>query len=283
MSINREATIRWKGYDPDMLSHGSNKRVWTNCDDCGNGRWVIYNQYRPLCNSCSHKNISPSEETKKKLSESKMGIKNPMFGNHHSEKTKKRIRDMTSGENSPNYGKHRTDATKKKISESRIGKYGGENNPNYGKHPSEETLKKMRCERPSISGKNNPNYGRGLFGEFNGNWRGGISFEPYCQEFNGRLKQQIRDQYGNCDFLSGLPDFICNIINNTIYKLDVHHVDSNKNQGCDDVKWKLVPLSRKNHARMNGNAMFWEKLICYALEYDETYYNKEQINLMESN
>lgn len=29
--INRAATIRWKGYDPDELTKGSHKRVWVNC------------------------------------------------------------------------------------------------------------------------------------------------------------------------------------------------------------------------------------------------------------
>lgn len=52
--INREATIRWKGYDPDDLKDKSNKRVWANCDRCGAGRWVIYHQSNRLCYSCSN-------------------------------------------------------------------------------------------------------------------------------------------------------------------------------------------------------------------------------------
>lgn len=42
--INIEATIRWKGYNPEDLSPMSGRRVWANCDECGNGKWV------PLCN-----------------------------------------------------------------------------------------------------------------------------------------------------------------------------------------------------------------------------------------
>lgn len=52
MSINREATIRWKGYDPVDLSPGSDKRIWANCDICGYGRWVYMHSYRDLCKSC---------------------------------------------------------------------------------------------------------------------------------------------------------------------------------------------------------------------------------------
>ena len=55
MVINREATIRWKGYDPDDLKHNSGKRVWANCDICGKGRWVCRQSYHGLCKSCSHK------------------------------------------------------------------------------------------------------------------------------------------------------------------------------------------------------------------------------------
>lgn len=51
--INREATIRWKGYDPDELTKGSHKRVWNNCIDCGRGRWVQFNDVRDRCNSCA--------------------------------------------------------------------------------------------------------------------------------------------------------------------------------------------------------------------------------------
>lgn len=53
MTINREATIRWKGYDPDDLSYGSDKKVWSNCDICGKGRWLKRNQYSDLCFKCS--------------------------------------------------------------------------------------------------------------------------------------------------------------------------------------------------------------------------------------
>ena len=113
-----------------------------------------------------------------------------------------------------------------------------------------------------------------LMGENNPCWRGGVSFEPYCDKFTLKLKQQIRDLYNNCDFISGLPDYICNVMRNgKARKLDVHHVDSNKMQGCDSIEWKLVPLSRKNHSIIQGNDIFWERLICYALEYDETYYD----------
>ena len=56
--INRKATIRWKGYDPDDLISGSSKRIWVNCNGCGDGRWIaMYNCYNNinLCQACSVK------------------------------------------------------------------------------------------------------------------------------------------------------------------------------------------------------------------------------------
>ena len=58
--INREATIRWKGYDPDDLSPGSGKKVWANCDICGHGRWVRRNSCADLCKICSQKIVLPT-------------------------------------------------------------------------------------------------------------------------------------------------------------------------------------------------------------------------------
>lgn len=53
--INREATIRWKGYDPNELSPGSSKRIWAVCDECGKSRWITKQNYRDLCNKCGAK------------------------------------------------------------------------------------------------------------------------------------------------------------------------------------------------------------------------------------
>jgi hypothetical protein len=151
----------------------------------------------------------------------------------------------------------------------------------YKDHP--ETIEKFKGPRPCLCGDNNPakrldvreKISKAISGEGNGMWQGGISFEPYCPEFNEKLKQRIREQYNNCDFMSGLPDFICNLLNGKLQSLAVHHVDYDKTQGCKDVGWKLVPLSRSNHAKVHSNRSFWERLFCYALDYDETYYHCE--------
>ena len=95
------------------------------------------------------KGLKLSEETKRKISISKLGkprseetiqkiIKNhadfsgengPFFGKKHSEDTKQRLSEI-------NLGKHPSEETKEKISRNSA-------RANLGKHPSEETLQKM--------------------------------------------------------------------------------------------------------------------------------------------
>lgn len=53
--ILRNATILYKGYDPDLLSAKSHKRICVSCDQCGRVRYVRKAWYRDLCLSCSTK------------------------------------------------------------------------------------------------------------------------------------------------------------------------------------------------------------------------------------
>lgn len=117
--------------------------------------------------------ISMDAQTRKKISESHKGDKNPIYKHVFTEEERKRISKRNKGvcriteagrksisENMKN--RVVSDKTKKKISES----LSGDKNPNfgkrgcetsmYGKHHSEETKRKM-SER--MRGKNNPMYG----------------------------------------------------------------------------------------------------------------------------
>ncbi len=120
----------------------------------------------------------PSEETRKKFSEAKRGVRHPFYGTHRSEETKRRIsqaqkgkiiseeskqkmRDSAlKGKDNPYYGVPRSEETKRKISEATMGRkvseetrkkisksiskiIKGEGNPFYGKHHSKETRDKL--------------------------------------------------------------------------------------------------------------------------------------------
>ncbi len=58
------------------------------------------------------------DESKKKMSESRKGERNPFFGRKHSEESKQKIRDAVSGEKSCWYNKKRTTENKLNVSKS---------------------------------------------------------------------------------------------------------------------------------------------------------------------
>ncbi len=66
-----------------------------------------------------------SEETRKKLSVSKLGEKNPSWGKSLSDETKRKMSEKTSGEKSPNFGKKSLNSSSNYfgVSISRQGKY----------------------------------------------------------------------------------------------------------------------------------------------------------------
>lgn len=93
-----------------------------------------------------------SEETKKKISESKIGEKNPMYGVHltgekngmYGKKlSKEHKQKLLQAAKKANSGKIMSEEAKNKISKAKKGKYVGENSPFYGRHHTEEAKKKM--------------------------------------------------------------------------------------------------------------------------------------------
>lgn len=75
-----------------------------------------------------------SEETKRKISESHMGAKNPMYGKKLSLEQKENLRRV-------NLGRQHTAEEIEKIRQSKL----GEKNPNWGKHLLTETIEKIRA------------------------------------------------------------------------------------------------------------------------------------------
>ena len=175
--ILREATIKYKGYDPDELSKGSEKRVCKTCDICGRVGYVSFNHYRNLCRNCKMK----SSETRKKMSDNHANV---------------------FGKNNPNYKKPMGDEQKQKISDAHKGKYCGKNNPMYGKrgeetgmygrtgdknpmfgkHLSKETKKKISKSNKGkiVSKETKQKISKSQLGKLNHAWRGGYNKKrPY--------------------------------------------------------------------------------------------------------
>ena len=191
--------------------------------------------------SKSLKGRKHSKETKIKMSESKKGHK-------HSEETKRKISESQKGkiisEESKSKmreahkglpGHKHTEESKRKISEAITGR----------KHTKEAREKMSAWQQ----GKNHPN------------WKGGISYEPYCIKFTWKLKEQIREKYNRKCFLCNKTE------KESKNKLSIHHVDYNKNQGCEEHDWKLIPLCGSCHSKTNYNRNYWENLITDVLQF----------------
>ena len=267
MAINEEATFKYKGYRSTDLSYGSQKKVWAVCDECGKGRWVLFQKYCDLCLHCSrsteeyrkkisdlHRGKTISEEQRKKISKANKGKK-------HTEAARKKISDGQKGEKNHMYGKHHTENARKKISDAEK----GENHHNYkpgvklvckqcgGEYEVKPYMedKSRFCSRECTDKWRSEN----CRGENSTGWKGGISFEPYCHKFNEAFKESIREKFGRVCFLCPTTE------EENGKKLSVHHVSYNKDCLCDDSECEFVPLCNKCHTKTNFNRDYWENLI----------------------
>lgn len=81
------------------------------------------------------------------------------------------------------------------------------------------------------------------------NWHGGISFAPYCEKWTHTLREKIRDEFGRQCAYCGLPESENIDKNGKLHKLSVHHLDRDKEQGCNGKRWYLIPLCLHCHAK----------------------------------
>lgn len=118
--ILEEETCEKLGHKPSNLSPKSGKRILAKCDKCGIIRETSKNNYRSLCQSCSHMQNHPSEITKEKMRKANKGNTPWNKGGKWSEEIKIKMRENhgdRSGENNSFYGKHHSEATRKVMSE----------------------------------------------------------------------------------------------------------------------------------------------------------------------
>ena len=151
----------------------------------------------------------------------------------HSEETKRKISEATSGEKHHMFGKHLSEEHKKNLSESGKGKH----------NHTGEVRNKMSKNHADVSGTKNPNYGKGLVGEDNPNWKGGISFALYCpiwkdKEYKKDIKVRDNHQCRN-------PNCVGNSD-----RLVIHHIDYNK-KNCHPSN--LITLCVSCNAKANFN------------------------------
>jgi len=94
------------------------------------------------------------------------------------------------------------------------------------------------------------------------NWQGGLSFEPYTDEFNDDLKQWVRSRDGyECQ--------LCHMseqehIQTQGRVLSVHHIDYCKTN--NNPNSNLIALCIECHGKTNGNRAYYEQLLTSILE-----------------
>lgn len=183
-----------------------------------------------------------SKESKRLMSESRMGKKNPMYGKHFTEEAKRKSSESHKGINNPMYGKKHTDEARTKIC---IARKRQIIHPMEGRHHTGKT-KYLLSE--SLKGEKSPC------------WRGGLSFLYYPQEFDGNLKNKIKQR----DFNECSECFDIN-------RLAIHHIDYDK---CNNNENNLITLCCSCHGKTcNGDRKKWTNHFIWKMELNEMIKN----------
>lgn len=112
-------------------------------------------------------------------------------------------------------------------------RYKSTRNPNASRRGSNEHRIRMSCSKQGINRED---------------WGGFIRNQPYCSKFNESCRELNRDKYNRCCFICNKSE------KENGRKLSVHHVDMNKQQGCDG-DWCLVPLCSSCHGKAHSDPL----------------------------
>jgi hypothetical protein len=102
-------------------------------------------------------------------------------------------------------------------------------------------------------------------GKDNPMWRGGISFLPYCFKFDKRRRKSVRAFFNNCCIVCGKHESE-NMSGGKQIALSTHHIDHDKQQGCNGKPFNLVPLCHVCHNRELSREEEYKKYINKTLE-----------------
>ena len=222
--------------------------------------------------------MHPSLETRKKMSTTRKLQGNFRQGHKDSEETKrKRAQSQT--------GKHwkLSEESKENIRMGHIGLKPHSWTPESRKKASDS----KKGKTPWIKGKHHSEESKmrisiGQKGKYCGanasNWKGGISFEPYCPKFNNEFKERVRAFF---DYTCQMPG--CgHIWQMGEKKLAVHHINYKKDACCsDDVIPLFVPVCPGScHGKTQGKREFWEQYFTEHINEKyggKCYLSKEEI------
>jgi len=200
-----------------------------------------------VCSVCKAKRGEFSGEKNPMFGTHRSGADNPFYGKNHTEETKKKMRKPK--KDSSNMGRYeRTKKIKSKMSNSAIQLWSSSEYKEKMMIIKSNIEYKEKLSKAKIGWyKKNPEVFKK---ENNPNWRGGISECPYTQDWTEDLKDSIRKRDG----------YLCQLCNKsqeeTIRKLDVHHIDYDK-ENCDPNN--LISLCIGCHAKTTtGDREKWK-------------------------
>lgn len=151
---------------------------------------------------------------------------------------------------------------RKKIKEAILRRYASGKIAGFQKgHLSCHTLegdkkisKALQGHIPWNKNKKCPQISESEKGDKHWNWQGGKSFEPYGEEFNNKLKGQIRQRDGyRCQECFRHQNELFSKTGRR-YKLMVHHIDYDKENNNSN---NLISLCRNCHGQTNFKRENW--------------------------
>lgn len=261
--LNEDKTFKIFGYNSKDLKPHSNLKVWAKCDECGKERPILYASYNKTfgrCQACAH-------------NKSKLVVRGPFnieyFNTLQDSIYENMINELKTFEIFNYYSIDLSFSSNKKVYVI-CSNCGHERIVTYKSYNRSHKL----CKSCSLSGKNNPQYGktpsdlakRKTSARLQGipltEWKGFITEKIYCLKFNDARKELIRNKYDRKCFICNKTEFETGI------RLSVHHVDMNKDQGCNNNSWKLIPVCQSCHNKLHTK--FMESCIVYVIELEES-------------
>jgi len=255
--------------------------MWAPCRGCFVPRWVGLTDGQPQAPYCPHCKMTTEVRRHLGRVKTKYYLDNPEMarqafermstpeavekraakhrGKKMSEQTRWKLSMANKGERAHMYGKKHTPETLAKMRTPR----SSEAKANIraaalAKPPmSEEAKQKIRntLARPEVIAKMREKALARTWGADNPHWLGGISFEPYSPEFNGRLKETVRQRDGYSCQVCGFPE--------NGRALDVHHIDyDKKNSALGNLITVCVPC----HAKTSHHRSQWQSRLSKLME-----------------
>lgn len=126
----------------------------------------------------------------------------------------------------------------------------GPKNSNFDNKWTEKQKRQMSIKKKGQGlGNKRPDHSLKMCGNGNPNWKGGVSYEPYCQVWKDKeYKYSIRERDGN-----QCKNPLCE---KKSEKICIHHVNYDK-KNC--IPSNLITLCFSCNARANFNRNFWQK------------------------